>query len=261
MFYHKTGYPEVSDVVLCTVTRIQSHSVFVQLDEYKKPGMIHISEIAPGRIRNIRDYVRDGKKVVCKVLRITLERGHIDLSLRRVNENQRLLKIEELKQEQVAEKIIETVAIRLKRDFEEFYNEVAPPIFKEYDMLHYCFNDVVQGNVELASLGMDKKFAAELDEVVRARIQPPEVLIEGILGLTSYAPNGVEIVKEALAKLLEAATEEGKITLTYKGSGKYRLVVTAPDYKQAEAVLKDATTKVTDQMEEHDGTARFERKE
>lgn len=261
MFYHKTGYPEVSEVVLCTVTKIISHSVFVELDEYRKRGMIHISEIAPGRIRNIRDYVRDGKKVVCKVLRIDMERGHIDLSLRRVNESQRRLKIEELKQEQVAEKIIETVAIRLKRKFEEFYKELAPFIFKEYDMLHYCFTDVVQGNVKLDSLGMDKKVAAVLDEIVRARIQPPEVLIEGTLSITSYAPNGVEIVREALTKLLEAATEEGRIAITYKGSGKYRMMVTAPDYKEAEAVLKDATTKVIGHMEEHDGTARFKRKE
>lgn len=261
MLYSRTGYPEVSDVVLCTVSKIQSNAVFVDLDEYQKTGMIHISEIAPGRIRNIRDYVRPGKKVVCKVLRISTERGHIDLSLRRVNESQRRLKIEELKQEQVAEKIVETVAIRLKRDFKEFYTELAPLILKEYDMLHYCFIDIVQNNVALASLGIEPGVAAALEEIVRARIKPEEVLIEGTLSLTSYAPDGVEIVREALGKVLEAATKDGKINLAYQGSGKYRVVVTAPDYKQAEAVLTDATGRVASHMKERGGTADFKRKE
>ena len=55
MIYKKTGLPEDSEIVMCTVTKIQYSSVFVKIDEYGISGMIHISEIAAGRIRNIRD--------------------------------------------------------------------------------------------------------------------------------------------------------------------------------------------------------------
>ena len=103
MLYHKDGFPEENEAVMCTVTSVQYNSVFCTLDEYGKSGMIHISEVAPGRIRNIRDYVIEGKKVVCKVLRTDLERGHIDLSLRRVSEGQRRNLNMLLKQEQQAE--------------------------------------------------------------------------------------------------------------------------------------------------------------
>src|SRR3989338_5359313 len=81
MLLKKEGFPEEDELVMCTVTQVQFHSVFVILDEYDKGGMIHISEVSPGRIRNIRDFVREGKKVVCKVLRVNKEKGHIDLSL------------------------------------------------------------------------------------------------------------------------------------------------------------------------------------
>ena len=84
MLLKKEGFPEEDELVMCTVTQVQFHSVFVTLDEYDKGGMIHISEVSPGRIRNIRDFVREGKKIVCKVLRVNEEKGHIDLSLRRV---------------------------------------------------------------------------------------------------------------------------------------------------------------------------------
>ena len=58
MLYQKKGLPEESELVICTVTKIQYHSVFVKLDEFNHSGMIHISEISPGRIRNIGDYVK-----------------------------------------------------------------------------------------------------------------------------------------------------------------------------------------------------------
>ncbi len=45
-------------------------------------GLLHVSEISSSWIRNIRDFVREGQKMVLKVLRVDLEKGHIDLSLR-----------------------------------------------------------------------------------------------------------------------------------------------------------------------------------
>ena len=261
MYYFKQGFPEEGEIVLCSVVKVQGHAVFCDLDEYRKQGMIHISEIAPGRIRNIRDYVREGKKIVCKVLKVRKDRGHIDLSLRRVNDNQRRLKLEEIKQEQVAEKIIETVAKKLNKEFADFYKEIAPPLLNEYGMLHYAFNDVVQNDASLVEVGINKKDAVELEKEIRSRIQPPEVKIKGTLSLTSYAPDGVEIVKEGLAALLECGTEEVAVDITYAGAGKYLLQVTAPDYKQAEAVLKEATSTITSHMEKQGGTAVFKRQE
>src|SRR3989344_568516 len=100
MLYRREGFPDEGEIVLCTVTKINPNSVFVHVDDYDKGGMVHISEISPGRIRNIRDFVVENKVVVCKVLSVNRERGYIDLSLRRVNETLRRNKLEEVKQEQ-----------------------------------------------------------------------------------------------------------------------------------------------------------------
>ena len=91
MFYKKKEIPKEGEIVLCTVKKISYHSVFLKLDEYNNlEGMMHISEIAPGRIRTIRDYVKEGKKVVCKILRVNKITKSIELSLRRVNKMQRI---------------------------------------------------------------------------------------------------------------------------------------------------------------------------
>ena len=76
---------EVGDIVMCTVERIVGTTVFVKIDGNGE-GSIILSEIAPGRIRNLRDYVVPGKRIVCKVLSI---REHAILSLRRVGINEK----------------------------------------------------------------------------------------------------------------------------------------------------------------------------
>ena len=80
---------EEGDLVLCTVDRIVGTVVFVKIKSKDKEieGSIVLSEIAPGRIRNLRDYVVPKKKIVCKILRIKGE--NIELSLRRVSQKER----------------------------------------------------------------------------------------------------------------------------------------------------------------------------
>ena len=64
---------EVGDFAMCTVDRIVGTIVFVKIDG-RGEGSIILSEIAPGRIRNLRNYVVPKKRIVCKVLRTSGDR-------------------------------------------------------------------------------------------------------------------------------------------------------------------------------------------
>jgi len=230
----KEGFPEEDELVLCTVTAVQFHSVFVTLDEYGKSGLIHISEIAPGRIRNIRDYVVEGKKVVCKVLRVDTQKGHIDLSLRRVNEAQKRNKLNQIKQEQLSEKIIEFVAKQNKQKFAALYEKIADKLLEKYPSMFEAFEEVVSDKLDLSKL-IDPKLAKQLTEVIKQRIKLPEVEVGGELTLSCHEPNGVELIKEALKKAGEI--KDGP-TIKYKGTGVYSIWVKSEDYKSAEKLLK-----------------------
>ena len=89
LLFRKKGLPEEEEIVICEVTKIYQNSVFANIIEYDKSGMLHISEVSPGRIRNIYDYVKVGKIIICKILSVNKEKGHVDLSLRRVTESQK----------------------------------------------------------------------------------------------------------------------------------------------------------------------------
>lgn len=259
MLLKKEGFPEEDELVICSITKVQFHSVFANLDEFGKGGMIHISEVSPGRIRNIRDFVKEGKKVVCKVLRINTERGHIDLSLRRVTEGQKRKKIDELKQEQKAEKILEFVAKDIKVDVKKLFDDITKNISEKYESLYGFFQQIVVDSAAINDAGIEEKTAEKIMEAVKARIKEVSVKIEGKLKLTSFASDGIEIIKEALKK----AEEVGKksISIKYLGAGYYNITINAKEYKDAEKILKEVSEKAIEHVMERDGKGEFTRVE
>jgi translation initiation factor 2 subunit 1 len=258
MLLIKEGLPEEDELVLCTINNIHYHSVFARLDEYDKTGLIHISEVSPGRIRNIRDFVVEGKKVVCKVLRVDKVKGHIDLSLRRVNENQKRRKINELKEEQKAEKIIEMVAKGNNIDTLKLYGPLKEKILQKYDDLKSCFKDVVKKNDLLETLGVDKDISLQLVELIKQRFKEEEIVIGGMLKLHSYEPDGLEVVKKALKSAEES---DKKVSIAYTGGGSYKLEVKSDNYKEAEKILEKAVKKALSFTEKDLGDGEFIRKE
>jgi translation initiation factor 2 subunit 1 len=255
MLYKKQGFPQEDELVLCTVTNVQHHSVFANLDEYGKTGMIHISEVSPGRIRNIRDFVREGKVIVCKVLKIYHDRGNIDLSLRRVTETQRRAKINEIKQIQIAEKIVEFIAKKLGKKTDELFNEITKKVLTKYPNLYIFFEEISANEKILKEFGLPNDVNLALVETIKLRIKPQEVEISGKLALTSFDSDGLSLVKSTL--LATRNTNMDSITVTYAGGGKYNLTVKSPDYKTAEKILSKAVSTAVESMEKKDGTAEF----
>src|SRR6056297_2088807 len=99
-----SGWPEPGELVVGDVDEIADFGVFVDLDEYEdKRGLCHISEVASGWIKNVRDHVSEGQTVVAKVLEVDEESQQIDLSIKDVNNHQRKDKIQEWKNEQKAD--------------------------------------------------------------------------------------------------------------------------------------------------------------
>ncbi len=235
MFYKRKGLPEEDEIVLCKVTKIFPNSVFVDLLEYNDSGMIHISEVSPGRIRNIRDYVSVGRQVVCKVLKIDREKGHIDLSLRRVSTHQRRDKLEEIKQELKSETLIKNLAKKLNlKDF-DLYKKISKPVFQDYSHLHLFFRDIVSGEVDPEEQGIDKNVAKELEIAVKEKFKEPKVLFQGEIYLHTFDSNGLEKVQKTLTEIEKVSKN---LAVTYLGAGKYKFILEEKDYKVAEKYLK-----------------------
>ena len=73
-------------IVRGKVTGIQSYGAFVQLDENYN-GLIHISELSDGYVKDIRDFVNIGEMINVKVLQFDLANRQVRLSLKEVKNN------------------------------------------------------------------------------------------------------------------------------------------------------------------------------
>ena len=78
-----TSDPEVGLVTLGTVEKIADFGAFVSFDNGRE-GLVHISEIAQERVKNIADYLVEGEEVEIKVIGID-DRGKVKLSMKAVS--------------------------------------------------------------------------------------------------------------------------------------------------------------------------------
>ncbi len=253
-------WPEEGELVVCSVTKVKNFGAFVSLEEYgAKEGFIHIAEVAPGWIKYIRDYIREGQKVVCKVLRVDPSKGHIDLSLKAVNDHQKREKIQEWKNAQKAEKLLELVAQRLKKDLEWAYTTFVGDLVERFGSLYTAFEESAIDSDVLKKEGFEGKWRDAFLEVARENIVPPLVKINGHLEMTCPKPDGVVHLREVLAGVQR---EDGvSVKVRYVGAPRYRIVVKAPDYKTAEEELQKAATQVIEEIRARGGDGRFKRRE
>ena len=90
--------PEIGEIVIATITKISDHGAYVTLDEYEKiQGFLHVSEIAPGWVRKVNKYVKEGEKKVLLVKKVGKVRKEIDLSLKQISKDQRKKKLLDVK--------------------------------------------------------------------------------------------------------------------------------------------------------------------
>ncbi|MDI6889059.1 MAG: translation initiation factor IF-2 subunit alpha [Methanocellales archaeon] len=252
-------YPEQGDLVVCTVKKVTDFGAFVSLDEYKgKEGLIHISEVASGWIKYIRDHVKEGQKIVCKVLNVS-SKGHIDLSLKDVNEHQRKEKIQSWKNEQKAEKWMYIVAKSLGTDVEGLH-DIVSTLFKEFGNLYTAFEETAASGAEtLTKLGIQRKYADAIAKVAAENVKISQVNITGYVDLMCPLPNGVDVIKEALREAGKVEAPEVNLELSYVGAPRYRIKVVAPDYKKAENALRKAADTAIEVVRAKSGVGEFHR--
>jgi len=205
-----------NDVVLCTVKRIERTTVFLDIEGYGQGTMI-FSEVSPGRIRNIREYVVPNKKIVCKVLRI--KEGHPELSLRRVKAKERDEVLETHKKEKILANILKPV-------IKEKTLEILEKIKEKYQLAEFL--DEARENPDLIETFVTKTQATELKKIF-AEKKEKEKEVSKIITLKSNKESGLKDIKKSLK------TNEARIN--YLGSAKFSVIVKEKNYKDANSKL------------------------
>ena len=260
-----SGWPEPGELVVGRVDDIEDFGVFVDLLEYEdKRGLCHISEVASGWIKNVRDHVSGDQRVVAKVLDVDEGAQQIDLSLKDVNDHQRKDKIQEWKNEQKADNWME---IAFGEDLNDSrYADIANSLLAKFGNLYTGFEKAaIHGEEALEETDLSDDDVSALVETARENVSVPYVTVTGYVDLECPASAGVDVVREAMqaAEGNGDIPEEVDLGVTYVGSPEYRIEVQAPDYKTAESELEASADRAAAVVADHggDGTYHRERNE
>lgn len=246
MLYTKDGYPDSNEIVLCEVTKIYGNTTFVKLKEYDKEGVLTISEIAPGRIRNLRDHVKEGKTIICKVLRVDEKNNRVDVSLRRVPIPVMKDKLEEIKKEDYAERVYHDVGKELGITKDDLFEKTYEVIFENYETVFEALYEIMLDNKKIDIF--DQLSSKEKEIFVKGindKIKPEEVNYRTKFTLRSFDSQGVLKIKESISKAVESVNYD-KIKVYYLAAGTFSVNIAHEDMKSASKVFnsfKESLTK------------------
>jgi translation initiation factor 2 subunit 1 len=260
MVDRKPEWPEVGDLVIATIETVTDYGAYAKLDEYSKRGLLHVSEISSSWIRNIRDFVREGQKMVLKVLRVDSEKGHIDLSLRRVTKRERIEKILLWKKDRKAEALLRGVAEKVGMPFEEVYEKAGLLIEEKFGLYDGFEKTVKEGTEVLTKIGVPENLAKAFAEVAAERIHVKMVKVKGTLEIRCLKPNGVKLIKDSFINAKKAEkTKDADIRFYVVAAPKYSVEVLAENYKRAEEVLQKVSQTVISNVTKAGGQGTFRR--
>ena len=251
--------PEVGEIVVATIAKIGDHGAYATLDEYNGiQGFLHVSEIAHGWVRNVSKFVKEGEKKVLFVKKIREGREEIDLSLKQVSRDQQKKKLLDVKRFEKGKGIIKNVQEKTKLSNDDI-EKLEDKILSKYDSVYDGIVDIARNGIKVFSdLKLAKK-TLDLIEDVSTKIKLPSVEIRGILELTDNSSNGIENIKNSLQGFEK--TNQNNVKVLYVGAPKYRISVTASDFKSAEKTLKPILEDMQKNIEKNKGNFKFTREE
>ncbi len=242
--------PETGDLVVVTITDIDKNSAYAKLDEYEDVnGLIHISEVSRSWLQDVRKELDEGEKTVAQVIEAEDE-GTIDLSLKRVNDNQKREAMGRWKKEQKAEKFIDELAERTGKDKEELFEEVVFPMQKRLGTSFHGFEIAVGEEDKLLEF-LDEEMVETVQEIAKENINMKQEKLEGEIELEFSQGNGIERIKQTFSEIGEG------VEVNYLSAPKYSITAWGRNSELAKKRMDKAVQIFREKADELDGKFNF----
>jgi len=253
--------PIEGDLVVCTVEKVEQNGAYVKLDTYDGiNGFIFVGEVASGWIKNIRAFLREGQRVVCKVLRVKDGKNTTELSLKSVSEERKRDTLQAWKNERRATQLIKVLGE--KHNWSEDESErVTEDLRSAFGTLYASLEACAISQEAISDAGFTEDWVPELVQIAIENIVPPFVEIRGQFDIQVSGAGGIQIISDALSAAEEFTDEskELKVECFYDGAPHYRLDITAPDYKMAEDIWNNVEKTVEKIVKSGDGSSSLKR--
>jgi len=252
---YEQKFPEIDDLVMVEVKSIEEMGAYVSLKEYNDiEGMILLSELSRRRIRSINKIIRVGRLEVVVVLRVDKEKGYIDLSKRRVSEEEAIKCEEKYNKSKAVHSIMRHVAEQAHMDMEPLYHKVGWPLYKKYGHALDAFRHAITDpDAVLEGLELEPELKEVLLSNIRRRLTPQPVKVRADIEVTCFEYDGIDAIKAALRKGEETSTELAPIKVKLVAPPLYVVVTQSIQKDAAIKALDNAIVAIKDEILKHKG--------
>ncbi|XP_076802877.1 eukaryotic translation initiation factor 2 subunit 1-like [Clavelina lepadiformis] len=265
--YYAERFPEVDEVVMVNVRSIAEMGAYVHLLEYNNiEGMILLSELSRRRIRSINKLIRVGRDECVVVIRVDKEKGYIDLSKRRVSQEEAKKCENRYSKAKCVHSILRHTVELLHQagheeiEFEDLYERSAWTFDKKYKRANEKYPasyDMFKRSIDdptiLNELNITDDERAVLLKNIKRRLTPQAMKIRADVEVSCYAYEGVDAVKRALKRGLECSTEEHNIKINLIAPPLYVITTQSLDRQLGLEAINKAITFIQETIKEADG--------
>lgn len=249
MVKKREDFPREGELIIGTVKNVNPYSAFIELDEYGKEGMIHISEIAKKWINDIRSWVKKGDKIVCMVLDVDEHKGHIKLSLKRVSPERKRRRLQKWKRDQKGEKFLSMLAKESKLSLDQAYKKIGFDLQNKFKDLLEPFELAVKDKKKLEKRDISEKWVKNIGKIASQNLKIKKVKLTKNLNLRINKPDGVKTLRRVLTDI----KKKHPVNVAYISAPKYELSIDTKDPKMGEKILEKAGDEVISNIKKYGG--------
>ncbi len=254
--------PDVGEFVIGTVKKIAEHGAYVFLDEYEVEAFAPTQEIVQSWFHSIREYIKEGQKAVFKVTSVNPKMRVVEVSLRKVREQDKEKKLLQWRRELRAYKLLELAASRAGLPQQDVL-KILWALEDAFGDPLKAFEEVVKTGPEiLKPLNLPPRLEEAVVEIARQHVELPDVRISGIIKAVSIEGDGVEKVREVLKAVEEAVRRKYPnvaLKLYVVGPPRYRIDLTGKLPKQLEAAFNEASQALQEAAKKYKVVASIQR--
>jgi len=227
---YERDMPELQELTIGRVSRIEDHGIYVTLEEYNKEAYIPLKELSTRFIKHPRELVKLNQKVVVKIYRM---RGiAINASMKRVLPGERQKKLQEWRKLRKSMIMLQQMADQLGISIEEAIKKIGKPIIEYYETPYDGFEAAVRwGENVLEEVGVPREWVPKIYDIIKNNIKLKEVVLKRHLVISTLAPDAIMRIKKALSEGQKLAPD--KIEVKYISSPRYLVRVKGFDWKEA----------------------------
>jgi len=257
---YEQKFPEVDDLVMVEVKSIEEMGAYVALKEYNDiEGMILLSELSRRRIRSINKIIRVGRSEVVLVLRVDKEKGYIDLSKRRVSDEDVAKCTDKYNKSKDVHNIMRHIAESAQTaklpdtQLEVLYQKVAWPLYRKYGHAYEGFKNAMSDSKVLDDLNLEPDLLDIVIKNVKRRLTPQAIKMRADLEVTCFHYEGIEAIRAVLKKGEQCSTEECPISVKLVAPPLYVVVTSSINKDNGITALTNAVEVIKTEMAKYKG--------